>query len=293
MDEHVLESLMSYSFSHILNSLPPKGTHMKLQGTTVLVTGAGAGMGRAICVELIKKGAKVAAVDIKKDGLVETGKVALASKKNYLPIVLDITNTARVAALPKLIAKQLGSVDVVINNAGIIQPFVRLEDLKQKSIDKVMDVNLFAPLNLIRVFLPTLKVKKRAFIVNISSMGAYTPVPGQSLYGASKAALAQLSAGLASELANTNVKVLLVYPGAVSTDIAKNSGIKMPKMDIDASKIKMSSAQKAAAMIVAGIEKDKRRIYIGQDAKIMNLLSRVNPNWAAYLINKQMKDLLK
>ncbi len=235
----------------------------------------------------------VKTTDIKKDSLVETGKVALVSKKNYLPIVLDITNTSKVAALPKLIAKQLGSVDVVINNAGIIQPFVRLEDLKQESINKVMDVNLFAPLNLIRVFLPTLKVKKKAFIVNTSSMGAYTPVPGQSLYGASKAALAQLSAGLASELANTDVKVLLVYPGAVSTDIAKNSGIKMPKMDIDTSKIKMSSAQKAAAMIVAGIEKDKKRIYIGQDAKIMNLLSRVNPNWAAYLINKQMKDLLK
>ena len=266
---------------------------MNLQGTTVLVTGAGAGMGRAICVELIKKGAKVAAVDIKKEGLVQTGKVASGNNNDYLPIVLDITDTARVAALPKLIAKQLGSVDVVINNAGIIQPFVRLEDLKQESINKVMDVNLFAPLNLIRVFLPTLKVKKKAFIVNTSSMGAYTPVPGQSLYGASKAALAQLSAGLASELANTDVKVLLVYPGAVSTDIAKNSGIKMPKMDIDTSKIKMSSAQKAAAMIVAGIEKNKKRIYIGQDAKIMNLLSRVNPNWAAYLINKQMKDLLK
>ncbi|MGI9195577.1 MAG: SDR family NAD(P)-dependent oxidoreductase, partial [Candidatus Nanopelagicus sp.] len=126
-----------------------------------------------------------------------------------------------------------------------------------------------------------------------SSMGAYTPVPGQSLYGASKAALAQLSAGLSSELVNTKVKVLLVYPGAVSTDIAKNSGIKMPKMDIDSSKIKMSSAHKASAIIVAVIEKQKKRIYIGQDAKIMNFLSRVNPNWAAYLINKQMKDLLK
>lgn len=266
---------------------------MNLRGTTVLVTGAGAGMGRAICVELIKKGAKVAAVDIKKDGLVETGKVASGNKQNYLPIVLDITNSSKVAALPNLISKQLGSVDVVINNAGIIQPFVRLEDLKHESIDKVMDVNLFAPLNLIRVFLPTLKVKREAFIVNTSSMGAYTPVPGQSLYGASKAALAQLSAGLASELANTNVRVMVVFPGAVSTDIAKNSGIKMPKMDIDASKIKMSSADKAAQLIVAGIEKGKKRIYIGQDAKIMNLLSRVNPNWAAYLINKQMKDLLK
>jgi short-subunit dehydrogenase len=266
---------------------------MNLHGTTVLVTGAGAGMGRAICVELIKKGAKVAAVDIKKDGLVETGKVALAIKKNYLPIVLDITNSAKVATLPKLIAKQLGSVDVIINNAGIIQPFVRLEDLKGESISKVMDVNLFAPLNLIRAFLPTLKVKKRAFIVNTSSMGAYTPVPGQSLYGASKAALAQLSAGLASELGNSNVKVMVVFPGAVATEIAKNSGIKMPKMDIEVSKIKMSSAQKAAKMIVDGIEKDKKRIYIGHDAKIMNLLNRGNPNWAAYLINKQMKDLLK
>jgi short-subunit dehydrogenase len=124
-------------------------------------------------------------------------------------------------------------------------------------------------------------------------MGAYTPVPGQSLYGASKAALSALTAGLFSELVDTNVKVTTIFPGAIATNIAKNSGINLTGMDASSSKIKMTTPQKAAQIILAGIEKDKPRVFIGQDAKLMNFLTRVNPLFAAKLIQKQMKDLLK
>jgi len=113
------------------------------------------------------------------------------------------------------------------------------------------------------------------------------------LYGASKAALSALTASLFSELVDTNVKVTTIFPGAIATNIAKNSGINLTGMDASSSKIKMTTPQKAAQIILAGIEKDKPRVFIGQDAKLMNFLTRVNPLFAAKLIQKQMKDLLK
>ncbi len=93
-----------------------------------------------------------------------------------------------------------------------------------------MEINFFGPLNLIKAFLPSFLEKESAHVVNISSMGAYTPVPGQSLYGASKAALAALTAGLRSELASTKVVVTTVYPGAIATNIAANSGIDLSNL---------------------------------------------------------------
>jgi len=123
-------------------------------------------------------------------------------------------------------------------------------------------------------------------------MGAYAPVPGQSLYGASKAALAALTAGLWSELLDTKVGVTTVFPGAIQTNIAKNSGVKIA-VSADASKIKMTQASVAAKLILDAVEKNKARVFIGRDAKLMNFLTRVNPLFAAKLIQKQMRDLLK
>ena len=266
---------------------------MKLAGATVLITGAGNGMGRELVIGAIKAGAKVVAVDLDKKALATTKQLANADSKSYYPLVLDITDSRKVTALPRKIAKQFYPVDILINNAGIIQPFVRINDLEQKAIAKVMAVNFTAPLNLIKAFLPTFIARKKGHFVNTSSMGAYTPVPGQSLYGASKAALSALTAGLFSELVDTNVKVTTVFPGAIATNIAKNSGIDLKGMDASSSKIKMTTPQKAAQIILAGIEKDKPRVFIGQDAKVMNLLTRLNTQFAARLIQKQMKDLLK
>ena len=266
---------------------------MKLAGATLLITGAGNGMGRQLVIGAIKAGAVVVAVDLDKKALTETKSLANGGSKNYYPLVLDITDSKKVAGLPKKIAKEFYPVDILINNAGIIQPFVKVNELDQKAITKVMAVNFTAPVNLIKAFLPTFIARKKGHIVNTSSMGAYTPVPGQSLYGASKAALAALTAGLFSELVETNIKVTTVFPGAISTNIAKNSGINLKGMDAASSKIKMTSAEKAAQVILRAIEKDKPRVFIGQDAKVMNFLTRLNPQYAAKLIQKQMKGLLK
>ena len=258
---------------------------MKLNGKVVLVTGAGSGMGRELTFELVKRGASVIATDIHLATVEETATLA---GKAVTAIALDVTDSTAVAALPA----KVGPIDCLINNAGIIQPFVPIKDLTMEQAQKVMDVNFYGPLSLIKAFLPTLLARPEAHILNVSSMGAYAPVPGQSVYGASKAAVKLLTEGLRSELMDTKVGVTIVFPGAVATNITTNSGIAMPEVSADASKFKQLSADVAAKMMVDAIEKNKARITVGKDATMMDRLSRINPIFAANLIYKQMKSLL-
>ncbi|MEN9679945.1 MAG: putative oxidoreductase SadH, partial [Actinomycetota bacterium] len=119
------------------------------------------------------------------------------------------------------------------------------------------------------------------------------PVPGQSVYGASKAAVKLLTEGLRSELMGTNVGVTVVFPGAVATNISVNSGLAMPaNTEEQSSKFKSLPAPIAAKQMVDAIEAGKPRITIGKDAKMMDQLSRLNPVFAANLIYRQMKSLL-
>lgn len=266
---------------------------MKVNGKVVVVTGAGNGMGREITLELIKRGAKVAAVDLREDFLAETKKLATDLGGTVETFVVDVTDSTKVEALPAQVIKKLGAVDAIMNNAGIIQPFVKINELSYKDAAHVMNVNFNGPLHMVKSFLPELLKRPEAHILNVSSMGAYAPVPGQSVYGASKAAIKLMTEGLRSELLDTKVGVTIVFPGAIETNIAANSGMANPgPADEDAPKFKMTKAPDAAKAMVDAIENNKPRICIGQDAKMMDFLTRLNPVMAAGIIYKQMKSLL-
>jgi short-subunit dehydrogenase len=207
--------------------------------------------------------------------------------------VLDVSDAKSVAALPKAVESKLGAADALMNNAGIIQPFVKINDLKIEDAAHVMAVNFTGPLTLVKAFLPGLLTRPEAHILNVSSMGAYAPVPGQSVYGASKAAIKLFTEGLRSELISTKVGVTVVFPGAIATNIAANSGLTGMSADSDAAAAaKTTPAPVAAKAMVDAIEKNQPRICIGSDAKIMDLLTRLNPVYAAKVIYKQMASLL-
>lgn len=266
---------------------------MKVNGKVVVVTGAGSGMGRELTLELVRRGASVAAIDMRAETLAETKTLATALGGKVETFVVDITDSAKVAKLPTDITKKLGEVDALINNAGIIQPFVKVNELSLESASRVMNVNFTGPLMLIKAFLPGLLARNEAHILNVSSMGAYAPVPGQSVYGASKAAIKLLTEGLRSELMDTNVGVTIVFPGAIATNIAQNSGMAIPAdASAQESKFKQTAAPVAAKAMVDAIENNKPRITIGSDATMMDRLSRLNPVMAANIIYKQMKSLL-
>jgi short-subunit dehydrogenase len=267
---------------------------MKVLGKTIVVTGGGNGMGRELTLLLLKRGARVAAVDINEATLKETAALAGDQQGRLSTHVVNITDREAVAALPAAVIQAHGAVDGVINNAGIIQQFVKINDLDFKDIERVFNVNFWGMMNMTKAFLPYLLKRPEAHIVNTSSMGGVLPVPGQTAYGASKAAVKLFTEGLHSELLGTAVHVTVVFPGAIATNITANSGIAMTidASSAKASNIKMTTPQAAAETIVNGMEKNKYLILVGSDAKMMDFLYRLMPERAAKMIYTQMHSLL-
>jgi short-subunit dehydrogenase len=207
--------------------------------------------------------------------------------------VVNIADRAAVEALPEAVIAAHGAVDGLVNCAGIIQKFVRFNDLPYAEIERVMDVNFYGTIYMTKSFLPYLLERPEAHIVNVSSMGGFLPVPGQTLYGASKAAAKLFTEGLYSELSDTNVHVTVVFPGAIGTNIAANSGVVAPGSETqDTSSIKVMSSPDAAAVIVKGIENNSFRVLVGNDAKMMDFLYRLMPKRATRIIYDQMRSLL-
>ena len=264
---------------------------MNVKGKVFLVTGAGSGIGRELALHLLTKGASVAGVDVNAEALDATARLTGPSAAHFAAFVANVVSWEAVETLPARVAARFGSIDAVVNNAGVIQPFARVNDLEFAVIERVLNVNLLGTIFVIKAFLPHLMQRPEAHIVNISSMGGFVPVPGQTIYGASKAAVKLLSEGLCSELMNTNVRVTVVFPGAVATNIV--AGFKV-KADLSAKQggMKAMPPAQAAAIIVRGIERDAFHVFVGRDAFFMDKLYRLNPAFAARAIAKKMSVLL-
>lgn len=268
---------------------------MKARDKTIAVTGGGNGIGRELVLTLLEMGARVVAIDINQDSLNETLNMAGKNSCKLSVHHLNLTEKASVEALPEQIIKRHGSIDGIINNAGIIQPFIKVNDLNFETINRVMDVNFTGALYMIKTFLPYLLKRTEGHIVNISSMGGFLPVPGQSIYGASKSALKLLSEGLYAELKGTGVHVTLIFPGAIATNISSNSGVEIVSTDKIKSlegAIKTLPAKEAALQIIRAMEKNRYIACVGKDAKFMYLLYRICPKMATNLIAKQMASIL-
>lgn len=266
---------------------------MKVNNKIFVVTGGGNGIGRELVLNLLAKGASIAAIDSNRSFLEETVKQSGEKNNRLTTHLADISDREAVEALPNQIISQHGAVDGLINDAGIIQPFVKVNGLDYEAIKRVMDVNFYGTLYMTKAFLPHLLTRPEAHIVNISSMGGFLPVPGQTIYGASKAAVKLFTEGLSSELLNTRVTVTAVFPGAVDTNIAANSGVEGSlQIEEEQGAIKMLAPQKAAQIIIDGIEQNRCRILVGSDAAFMDFSYRFSPRHATWFIYQQMKSLL-
>jgi short-subunit dehydrogenase len=261
---------------------------MRLAAKTVVVTGAGSGIGRQIALEAVRRGARVAAADLNAVTLAETAALASGVVTTH---VVDITDRAAVEKLPG----EVGAVDGLIHCAGIIQPFITLNDLDYDTIDRVFAVNWLGTLHLAKTFLPVLLDRPQAHLVNVSSMGGFLPVPGQTVYGAAKAAVKLLTEGLHAECAGTTVRVTVAFPGAVATNISANSGVALPGGG-NASLAEgrnITTPERAAREILDGVERDAYRVLVGRDARLMDRMYRLSPRRAASLIAGKMQELIK
>lgn len=270
---------------------------MKAQGKVIVVTGAGNGIGKAVAELLLQRGARVAAVDISEPDL-KALVAAQGASDRLKTFVCNIARQEDVEQLAADVPASMGAVDGLMHCAGIIQPFVPVAELGWDVIERVMAVNFWGTVYLNKAFLPALLARPEAHIVNISSMGGFLPVPGQTIYGASKAAVKLLTEGLHAELKGTSVGVTVVFPGGVATNITKNSGVSMPggeaaqKKAAENSKIPITTPESAATQIVDGMEKNAYRVLVGKDARAMDALYRLHPQRAAAFIADKMKSVL-
>ena len=264
---------------------------MEVKNQNVIVTGAASGLGLELTKQLLNEGANVAALDINEENLEKLKQELNTDKlKTY---VVDMGNSDSILKFKEEYKKDYDDVNILINNAGIIQPFVKVGSLDDKTINRVMNINFFGPLNLIRYFMEDLtKDQKERYIVNVSSMGGFFPFPGQTVYGASKAALKIFTEGLFAELDNTNVRVMIVFPGAMATNITKNSNVEIAATEENSS-FKLLSPVVGANQIINGIKKNKFKVYLGSDTKFLKFLYKLNSVWAIRFINKKMSGINK
>ena len=261
---------------------------MKTQNRVFVVTGGGSGIGRELVLQLLNKNARVAATDVHEQSLQETAALAGDEAKRLSLHVFDLADKEKIYALPTEVIKIHGTIDGIINNAGIIQPFVSVEHLSQEIAETLFQVNFFGTFHMIKAFLPHLLKKPESHIVNVCSMGGFLPFPGQTLYGASKAAMKMLTEGLNSELKNTQVHVTLVLPGAVNTNIMQNSGVNLSPIPHRDMANRIMQADVAAKKIISAVEKNRFRVFVGSDARFMDILYRLMPTYASRFIAAQM-----
>ncbi|WP_243060061.1 SDR family oxidoreductase [Nocardioides sp. SR21] len=258
---------------------------MRIRDKVWVVTGAGNGMGRELVLLMLGRGARVAAVDVSAAGLEETARLAGAPDR-LSTHVLDITDQSGVEALPDTVVAVHGAVDGLLNNAGVIQPFLPVTELDDAAIRRVLDINLMGTVHMTRAFLPLLVERPEAHLANVASMGGFFPFPGQTMYGASKAAVKLFTEGLYAELLDTNVAVSVIMPGAIATEITTNSGVDAPTGEEGS--VRMTPPDKAARIMVDGIERDRLHIYVGADARLMSIAIKVMPKTAIKFVKAQM-----
>ncbi len=265
---------------------------MELKNKIVLVTGGGGGVGRQLVLQLLGKGAAVAAVDINVTALAQTRTLAGDSAHNLSLHGVDISSREAVGQLADAVIARFGTIDAIINNAGVIHPFKPISELDDSVLERMININLYGTLNITRAFLPFLLQRPQSHIVNVSSMGGLFAFPNQSFYGASKAAIKLVSEGLYAELADTPVGVTVVFPGAIDTDITKNCGAHSDRIDELAKYFRGTSPQTVARKIIRGMERKKFRLIIGIDAKILSFLYWLNPKFTIVLIRNIMNRLM-
>jgi NADP-dependent 3-hydroxy acid dehydrogenase YdfG len=267
-------------------------------GKVAVVTGAGSGIGQALAIELARSGAKLAISDIDTEGLTGTEERLNAIGASVKADRLDVTERELFLAYADAVNEHFGTVNQIYNNAGIafagdveVSPF--------KDIERVMDVDFWGVVNGTKAFLPHLIASGDGHVVNISSIFGLFSAPGQAAYNAAKFAVRGFTEALRQEmiLAGHPVKVTTVHPGGIKTAIARNMTT-VHGVDRDGlaesfdRKLASMSPQKAARIILDGVRKNKARVLVGTDAKMLDLIVRLTGSRYQRIVSAAMERLI-
>lgn len=253
-----------------------------LKDKVVVVTGAGSGIGRALAVQLSAQGARLALNDWNEELLIQTRELISAHTAVFTK-AFDVGDSAAFFAFAQEVAQHFGQIDVLINNAGIAHEPKQTEAISLEEYEKIVKVNLWGVIYGTRAFLPFLKDRKQASLVNISSIFGVVGQPLQSAYVTSKFGVRGFTEVLRNELVGSSVRVTCVHPGGIRTNIIRHieteQGERREKFAQSFEKMAKTSPQEAARQIITAIHKKKRRLLIGRDALIMDILARLFPSF--------------
>ena len=193
---------------------------MQVSNKTIIVTGAGNGIGRELTLLLLRKNANVVGVDININALNETQKIAKVSDERFKGFALDITDRAKVEALPDEVLNHFKTVDGIINNAGIIKR-IPLLDMEVSDFREVVDIDLVSPFIVSKHVAKGMIERRQGKIINICSMMSELGRNTVSAYAAAKGGLKMLTKNMATEWAKYNVQINGIGPGYFATEQTK------------------------------------------------------------------------
>jgi short-subunit dehydrogenase len=274
---------------------PAKGI-TDFNGKVILITGASSGIGMALARKFSGLGAKLVLV-ARRGEILQSLKSELARPDgDVLIIPADIGNVADLEAVVKQSETHYGHLDVLINNAGIVDT-EPLENIDAERVLSLITTNLIAPINLIRLALPLLRKPTQAAIVNVTSTVGVTLVPRQATYGASKAGLNGFTDAMRRELHGTGISVSMVMPGLVNTPMLRGeknleqtrqmleeTGMAIPGVSLD-------EADDVADKVIHAIRHQKRDIIMG--GWLFGFLSQMGqhtPNWLDWVYVQMFKS---
>ena len=261
-----------------------------LRGKVAVITGGASGIGQRLAVNLAAEGCHLVLADMNSKGLEETTKI-IENQGDGIKVschILDVADRAAVYKFAETVIRERSGIDLVINNAGVTV-METIEDTKYENFEWLFGINFWGAIYMTKAFLPHLLKRPQAHIVNLSSINGIIPAPRHGAYNASKYGLRGFTETLLQEMNGTNVMVSCVHPGAIATDVVKHA-VESGKIykpfgkpgttgDDIAKRWKesLTSADKAALIIIKGIKKNKARILVGNDAVFMERFSRISP----------------
>jgi short-subunit dehydrogenase len=272
-----------------VRALVRKATEYDMRGRIVLITGGSRGLGLVLARQLAKQGAYLAICSRNEEELARANE-DLNWRTRVLAIPCDVTDQAQVEDMVRAVEDHYGRVDVLINNAGVIQ-VGPMEVMTLEDYEEAMRIHFWAPLYATLAVLPEMRRRREGRIVNIASIGGKISVPHLLPYSASKFALVGLSEGLRAELAKDGVVVTTVCPGLMRTGSPRNATFKGQHQAeyawfaiSDALPITSMKAERAAHQIITACKRGDAEVVLTIQAKLAALFHGVFPGLTADIL---------